>query len=210
LVAAGLSVLGGFAVVGFRPSISVERFDYGSLALAIGLGFALVYRLGAGWHGLGRRGLAAVVCGTVALAVSVVYAELLRQYGSAGVIDQVFAGARWSRETFGAAPRPLQVLIGWPALVWGCHMRARRRQGWWVCVFGCAATVSVAGTLTNPATGWIEAGLIVAYSLGLGMIIGFILIRIDLMLTGSRGSRARRAEELTAVRPEPKRLYPLL
>ena len=61
---------------------------------------------------------------------------------------------RWSRENLGAVPRPMQVLVGIPALVWGCHMRARRRQGWWVCAFGIAATSSVAGILVNPAPGW--------------------------------------------------------
>ena len=35
---------------------------------------ALVYRLGAGFHGLGRRGLIAVTVGTLALLVTVGYA----------------------------------------------------------------------------------------------------------------------------------------
>lgn len=210
MLAVGVSVLGGIAVVGFRPEVVLERFDYATLMLALALGFSLVFRLGAGWHGLGKRGLAVVLAGTAVLAVTVAYAEMLRRYGSEDLLSTVFSAVRWMRDTLGAAPRPLQVAIGWPALVWGCHMRARRRQGWWVCVFGVAATSSVAGTLVNPATGWLEAGLITAYSLVLGLVIGYAMIRLDLLLTGPRGSRARRAEELTAVRPEPARTQPLL
>jgi hypothetical protein len=90
-------------------------------------------------------------------------------------------------------------------------MRARRRQGWWVCVYGVAGTASVAGGLMNPATSLVEAALIVAYSLPLGLILGYGVIRLDLLLTGAGGgSRARRAEEATALRPEPRRFEPLL
>lgn len=210
LLAVGISVIGAFAVVGFRPVVALERFDYVSLAFAFVCGFALVFRLGAGWHGLGRRGLAVVLVGSAALALSLAYAELLRSYGSASIIDGVFAGVRWTRAHLGAVPRPLLVLVGLPALVWGCHMRARRRQGWWVCVFGVAGTSSIAGGLMNPETSLLEAALIVAYSLPLGLLVGYAVVRLDLMLTGPRGARARRAEELTALRPEPKRFEPLL
>jgi hypothetical protein len=210
LIAVLVSALGAVAAVGFRAEVQVERFDYAALVIAFVLGFALVFRLGAGWHGLGRRGVLVVLAGSAALAVSVAYAEMLRRYGSTQMLDVVFDSARWLRDTVGAVPRPLQVLVGIPALLWGCHMRARRRQGWWVCVFGCAATASVAGTLVNPETGWLEAGLITAYSLGLGLIVGYALIRLDLAISGSRGSRARQEEQLGAVRPEPTRLQPLL
>src|SRR3954452_12070226 len=46
------------------------------------------------------------------------------------------AGRRpWSRNHLGAFPRPIEAVLGVPALAWGCHMRARRRQGWWLCAF---------------------------------------------------------------------------
>ena len=210
LIAIAISALGAVAAVGFRAEVQVERFDYAALIVAFALGFGLVFRLGAGWHGLGRRGVLVVLAGSAALAVSIAYAETLRRYGSADMVDLVFDAVRWVRDTIGAVPRPMQVLVGIPALLWGCHMRARRRQGWWVCVFGCAATASVAGTLVNPGTGWLEAALITAYSLVLGLALGYALIRLDLALSGSRGSRARQQEQLGAVRPEPTRLQPLL
>ena len=64
--------------------------------------------------------------------------------------------------------------------------------------------------LVNPATGWLEAGLIIVYSLLPGLVLGYLLIRVDLLFTGPRGRRARGEEEATAIRPEPARLQPLL
>jgi hypothetical protein len=210
LVAVALAAVGALAVVGLRPVVALDRYDYVSLVFSFGLVFALVFRLGAGWHGLGRRGLVVVLVGTVALALSITYAELLRRYGSAAFIDAIFEGLRWLHDTAGAIPRPLQVMVGFPALMWGTWMRARRRQGWWVCAFGVAGTVSVAGGLMNPAASLLESVLVVCYSLVLGVVVGYLVIRADLLLTGPRGRRARQAEELTALRPEPQRFEPLL
>lgn len=209
LVALLISCVGALAVVGFRPMISLERFDYVSLALAFLLAVVLVYRLGAGLHGLGRRGAVVLLVGGVSLALTLAYAELLRRYGSQSMVDDVLDGVRWVRANLGAVPRPIQVLVGVPALVYGTHLRARRRQGWWVCVFGVALTCSVAGIMTNPMTGWLEAGLIILYSVLPGLVLGYLVIRVDLAFTGPRGRRARREEELAASRPEPARLQPL-
>ena len=112
---------------------------------------------------------------------------------------------RWCRDHLGAFPRPIETILGVPALVWGCHMRARRRQGWWLCAFGVAATAPVATALVNPAISLVECGLSVAYGLVVGLVIGYAVIRVDLAVTGSRGTRGRRAEEANAVRPEPSR-----
>lgn len=209
LVALLVSGIGALAVVGFRPTISLERFDYVSLAFSFALAVVVVYRLGAGLHGLGRRGAVVLLVGCLSLAVTLAYAELLRRYGSQALVDDVLDGVRWVRANLGAVPRPIQVLIGVPALVYGTHLRARRRQGWWVCVFGVALTCSVAGMMTNPMTGWVEAGLIIVYSTVPGLLIGYLVIRVDLALTGPRGRRARREEELAATRPEPGRFRPL-
>ncbi|KQY57541.1 hypothetical protein ASD66_07380 [Nocardioides sp. Root151] len=201
--------VGSLGVVGFRPTVSLERYDYVSLALAFMLVVVLVYRLGAGLHGLGRRGLIVVAVGTVALTVALAYAELIRRYGSEEFVDDILDGVRWMRANLGAVPRPIQVLVGVPALVYGTHLRARRRQGWWICAFGVGSTCSVSGILINPMTGWLEAALIIVYSTILGLGLGYVVIRVDLALTGPRGSRARRAEEQTASRPESSRFRPL-
>jgi hypothetical protein len=210
LVAVLLAGIGALATIGFDPVISVVRFEYATLGLAMVGAFGVVYRLGAGLHGLGRRGLLVVaVCGAV-LAVTLLYAELLRRYGSQELVDSLLDGVRWSRDHLGAFPRPIEAVLGVPALAWGCHMRARRRQGWWLCAFGVAATAPVANALVNPAISLLECGLSVLYALVVGLAIGYVVIRTDLALTGSRGQGGRRLEEARAVRPEPPRTAALL
>ena len=166
--------------------------------------------LGAGFHGLGRRGVIVVVVGAVILGLTLAYAELLRRYGTPVLVEWIFDGVRWLRDHLGASPRPILAFLGVPALVWGTHMRARRRQGWWVCAFGVGATAPIAQLLIDPGVSRTEAGLATLYGLVLGLVVGALLIRADLAITGQRGRGARRAEEAAAVRPEPKRIDALL
>ncbi len=209
-IAVGLAAIGALATVGYEPAITLVRFEYATLVLAMLGSFGIVYRLGAGLHGLGRRGTVIVLIGAVVLALTLAYAELLRQYGTPGLVSTLLDSVGWIRERLGAFPRPLETVLGIPALAWGCHMRARRRQGWWVCAFGVAATAPAAQALLNPSITLLESALSVIYGLVLGLAIGFVIIRVDLALTGPRGARARRAEEAAAVRPEPPRTSPLL
>jgi hypothetical protein len=202
--------IGALATVGFEPTVRLVRFEYLTLGLALLGAFGVVYRLGAGLHGLGRRGVFAVLVGSLVLALTLAYAELLRRYGTPGLVTSLLDGVHWSRDHLGAFPRPIETVLGIPALAWGCHMRARRRQGWWVCAFGVAATAPVAQALLNPAISLVESGLSVVYGLVLGLALGFVVVRVDLAFTGPRGSRARRAEEAAAGRPEPARTSPLL
>lgn len=210
VIAVVIAAIGGLAVVGLRPSVDVGRFEYVTLGLAIASAFVVVYRLGAGFHGLGRRGVFIVVFGAGVLGLTLAYAELLQRYGTPVLVEWIFDAVRWLRATIGASPRPIVALLGIPALVWGTHMRARRRQGWWVCAFGVGATVPVAQALLDPAVARTEAALALGYGLLVGLGVGMVLIRADLALTGQRGRRARRAEEATAVRPEPDRIQALL
>jgi len=197
------------AAVGFQPTVSATRFDLVTLVVGLVLAFAIVHRLGAGLHGLGRRGLLIVVLGATILMATLLYAELLRRYGAEGVVSSVLAFVDRTREAFGAFPRPLVVLLGIPALTWGTHLRARRRQGWWVTAFGVAATVPMAAGLISPGSTFLEAALRALYSLVLGLPLGYLLIRLDLALTGTRGRRGRRAEEAGPHRPEPARFCEL-
>lgn len=210
VIALCVAGVGAMATVGFEPAIHKERFEYVGLGLAFLGAIVLVYRLGAGFHGLGRRGLVIVGIGAVVLAATLLYAELLRRYGSTGLVDQLLEWVAWSRDTLGAFPRPIETVLGVPALAYGCHMRARRRQGWWVCAFGVAATSPTATALANPAVSVTEATLSVVYGLVVGLVLGWLLIRLDLALTGQGGRRSRVAEQAAAVRPEPRRFEPLL
>lgn len=205
-----VAAVGALATVGFEPRIALVRFEYVTLGLALVAAFLLVVRLGAGLHGLGRRGVAIVLVGTVLLAVTLAYAELLRRYGTPGLVSSLLDAVRWSRDHLGAFPRPIETVLGVPALVWGCHMRARRRQGWWVCAFGVCATAPVANALANPSISLLECTLSVVYGAVVGLVIGYVVIRLDLALTGPRGRRSRRAEEEAAGRPEPRRTEALL
>lgn len=210
LVASAIASVGGLATVGLDPDIDLLRFQYVTLGLALVAAFGLIYRLGAGLHGLGRRGVFIVVFGAVVLGVTVAYAELLRRYGTPALVAQLDLWVQWLDTTFGSAPRPIVALLGVPALVWGTHMRARRRQGWWVCAFGVGATVPMAQALLDPAAGRVEAALGLGYGLVVGLVLGALLVLADLALTGNRGRRGRRAETAGAVRPEPRRIEALL
>lgn len=209
-VAVLIAALGALATVGLQPTLDVVRFEYVSLGLALVGAFGVVYRLGAGFHGLGRRGIFIVVFGAVVLGLTLAYAELLARYGTPALVEWAFDAIRWLRETIGASPRPIIALLGIPALVWGTHMRARRRQGWWVCAFGVGATAPIAQALIDPTVAREETGLAIGYGLLLGLVVGVLLIRADLALTGQRGRGARRAEEAAAIRPEPARIEALL
>ena len=61
-----------------------------------------------------------------------------------------------------------------------------------VCAFGAAATAPVATCLLNPEIGALEAALSVLYGLIVGALIGAVVIRIDLFLTGSPATGTRR------------------
>lgn len=205
-----IAAVGAMAAIGFEPAINVDRFEYAALGLALVGAFFVVFRLGAGFHGLGRRGLIVVAIGAVLLSVTLLYAELLRHYGSSGFVDDLLSMVRWSRDTLGAFPRPISTILGVPALVYGCHMRARRRQGWWVCAFGVAATGATATALANPAIEISESLLSVGYGLVIGILIGWLIIRLDLAFSGNGAKGRRVAEQATAVRPEPGRTAALL
>jgi hypothetical protein len=209
LIATFISGATAMAAVGFEPTVVASRFDYASLLIALVLAFALVHRLGAGLHGLGRRGILVVAVGLAVLVLTLAYAELLRRYAALSAIESLMQFVDWTTARIGAFPRPLVVLLGIPAIVWGCHMRARRRQGWWVCAFGVAATVPMAQALVDPDGSFVEAGLRGLYSIVLGLAWGYLVVRVDLALTGPRGRRGRRAEEATAHRPEPSRFAEL-
>ena len=210
VVATAVAAVGAFAAEAYGAEVSAERSGYLVLGISLLGALLLVYRLGAGLHGLGRRGLVMILGGVGLLTVTLAYTEALSRWGSPELIqtlDQSIAGLR---DQIFAMPRPIEVLLGVPALAWGVSTRARRRQGWWVCAFGAAGLAVVSVALLDPTVPLAEAGLSLLYSLALGLIVGYAVIRADLFLTGPRGRRARRLEEAAAHRPEPGRMQPLL
>ena len=69
-----------------------------ALLLSLALVFTIVYRLGAGLHGLGRRGLIIVAIGLAVLFATLAYAELLRRYGAQSVVSSILDFAEALRE----------------------------------------------------------------------------------------------------------------
>ncbi|QNN54543.1 hypothetical protein [Nocardioides mesophilus] len=210
LVAVLVAAVAALAAPAYGAEVSVERTGYVVLGLALVGTLLVVYRLGAGFHGLGRRGAVVIVAGLLLLAVALAYTEALARWGSPELIATLEDGYDRVHDLLGAVPRPLEALLGLPALAWGVSTRARRRQGWWPCAFGAAGLAVVATALLDPRRSLGEAGLELGYGVGLGLLLGYLVIRGDAFLSGNRGVRARRAEEAAAHRPEPPRAAALL
>jgi len=143
------------------------------------------------------------------------YAEGLRRYGAPGLVNTLLDGRQRALDNLGGAPRPVEALLGVPALVWGTHMRARRRQGWWVCAFGVTAAAQVTHTFLDPGLTLADAGLTTLYGVVVGVLLGIVVIRLDLVLSGNSrrraaGRRARTEDTGSTLRPEPGRTQPLL
>lgn len=206
-----VATAGALAVGGLSVDLDVDRFGYTVLGLGLAATIALVYRLGGGLHGLGRRGLAAGLGALVLLAVALVYTAALGTYGSPELITQVDTARAWVRDHLGAVPHPIEALVGIPALAWGVSARDRRRQGWWVCAFGTAGTAGAASRLVDPAVTEAATALGAAYSLVVGLLLGLVVIRLARLVTHRRGPRRgrRTPEEGGVHRPEPPRLRAL-
>nr|MDQ4008998.1 hypothetical protein [Actinomycetota bacterium] len=169
----------------------------------------VAHRLGGGVRGLGKRGGFVIASAVVVIVVGLAYSEALRRWGSPGVTDAMADLRQVLVGVFGAVPRPLELFIGFPALVWGLATRAELRQGWWLCAFGSLGTAGVATSLATTAQPGQEL-LSTLYSVLAGLVLGFVVWRLDRLLTGPRGRRARRVQRALPLRAEPTRSRPLL
>jgi hypothetical protein len=209
IIASGIGWIGALGVVAYGPrarlDVDLVRFGYAVLGLSLIGAIALVYRLGAGLHGLGRRGYAVAGGAVLMLAVALAYSEAIAQWGSRDLVGTIDDFRDSTKDMLGAVPHPIMALLGYPALVWGVFMRARRRQGWWVCAFGVAVTSPSATRLVAQEVNPTSVVLGAVYSVLAGVLIGYLVIRVEQTLTGTHGRRARRDEEAEAHRPEPAR-----
>jgi len=204
-----LATLGALGVASFSVRLEVERFGYLVIGVAFVATVALVYRLAGGLHSLGRRGLVLAAGATVLLLVVLVYTAALTRYGSPEMVLQVRSAQEWVRDLLGGVPHSVEALVGIPALVWGVSMRSRRRQGWWVCAFGATATATVTHRLLLDDVFSLETALAAAYTLVLGVLLGYLLIRLERLLTGRPSRRTAHAAPPSFGREEPGRLKPL-
>jgi hypothetical protein len=213
VVATAVGWVGALGVVAYGPrarlDVDLVRFRYAVLALALVGAIALVYRLGAGLHGLGRRGYVVAAAAVLVLAFALAYSEAIAQWGSRDLVGTIDDFRDSTKDLLHAVPHPIMALLGYPALIWGVFMRARRRQGWWICAFGVAVTAPTATRLVAQQVNATGVVLGAVYSVVVGVLLGYLLIRVDQALTGTHGQRARRDEEAGALRPEPARFRPL-
>jgi hypothetical protein len=209
-LAVGVALLGAVAVAAYaaplRPVMLANVVLLSSLIAALWV----AHRLGGGFHGLGSRGAFVILSAVAVLVVGLAYSEALRRWGTPGLITAVETFHQTVANLFGGVPRPLEIFIGFPALVWGLATRAKLRQGWWVCAFGCLGTSGVATSLAAPGAVLGQELLSTLYSMLVGLVLGFVIWRVDRLFTGPRGRRARGAERAMPLRPEPSRSRPLL
>lgn len=189
--------------------ISVTRFGYAVLLLALVAALAVVYSLGAGVYGLGRTGLIIAAVLVVLVMIGLAYGQAMATWGNE-ILLAPFEGLRsWLATRFVTVPNPTMSLLGVPALVWGTSMRSRRPQGWWVMAFGVAATAPMMVRLLQPEVPLTVVVLGTLYSWMVGCLLGWVAIRVEQYMSGSGGRRARREEVAAAPRPEPARFAPL-
>jgi len=191
-------------VAGYDAPVASGRYNLVVLGLSLMTAIGLVWQLGAGLHGLGRRGLVLILAGAILVSGVLVYTRILGEYGSASLLDSVQSFTAAVRDRIGGVPRPVEVLIGFPALIWGVGTRASRRQGWWMCAFGVLGTATVTTSLAAPLVDPEYALWSTVYSAVLGGVLGLLLRRADVVFT-SRGRRANREPVDAFVRPEPAR-----
>ncbi|KAA1424963.1 hypothetical protein FE697_003435 [Mumia zhuanghuii] len=196
-------------VAAWNAPLVYQRFYLIVLGAALVTAFGIVWSLGAGLHGLGRRGVGLIIGGALVVVVLLVYGTIVRSYGSAGVVDAIDEAVVWLRDTIGGVPRPTEVLIGFPALVWGISTRSNRRQGWWMCAFGVVGTAVMASALGSPNADTLYVALSTLYSAILGLGLGLVVRALDPGSTSRSGRRAARRDGDTYVRPEPPRFAAL-
>ncbi len=207
MVSATVGTGGGLVVMAYDVTLRPFRFRLLVLVLVLVVALMVARRLGRGVGSLGRRGLVLIIGGAVLLVVSVAYTQAIRVWGSREFVAGLVEGKAWLEAKAGAAPRPIEALVGFPALVWGVVIRRRRRQGWWMCSFGALGAAGIATSFVQPRIGVIEALLATGYSLVIGAFLGLLLVAADRLIAGPGGRRMHEADER---RREPPRFQPLL
>lgn len=196
---------GTVAVAAWNAPVNYQRFNLVVIGAAMALAIVMVWNLGAGLHGLGRQGLLIPVGGALLLLLVLTYSSFVRAQGSQTVIDTIDQVVIFLRQNFGGVPRPVEVLIGFPALVVGVSVRSKHREGWWILIFAVIGTSVLTTSLVTPGALPSYIGLSTLYSSILGLAVGLVARHFAMRERSSRASRA--IEEATRV--EPPRSAPL-
>ena len=200
-----VALSGTVTVAAWNAPVSYQRFNLVVLSVALGLAITVVWNLGAGLHGLGRQNLA-ILAGVAALVLLVLaYSSFVRTYGSQMITDTISDLVIWMRQSFGGVPRPVEVFIGFPALLVGVSMRSRNREGWWIMVFAVIGTGVMTTSLVSPGAFPSYIGLSTLYSSILGLGVGLVARSIAVRDRSKRAARVVEPEQ----RIEPPRLAAL-
>lgn len=151
LIALMVATSGAVGVAAWNAQVDVEAFSLVVAGASLVLVLGLVWGLGAGLHGLGRLHLAWLVGIAVVLLLLIVYSNVVRTHGSEVLVELIDDAVYWMRTTIGGVPRPVEVFLGFPALLVGVRMRSRRREGWWIQVFAVLGTAVMTTALVSPA-----------------------------------------------------------
>ncbi|MCW2790154.1 MAG: hypothetical protein JWP56_2457 [Aeromicrobium sp.] len=200
-----VALSGTVAVAAWNAPVNYQRFNLIVITVALGLAITLVWNLGAGLHGLGRQNFAVLAGAAALLLVLLAYSSFVRTHGSQTLVDLFSNVVVWLRQNFEGVPRPVEVFIGFPALIVGVSLRSKRREGWWVLVFAVIGTAVLTTSLVTPGAFPSYIALSTLYSSILGLVVGLVLRHYVLK---ERSSRANRAME-QVVRVEPPRFAPL-
>lgn len=200
-----VTLSGTVGVAAWNAPVNYQRFNLIVVAVSLALAITLVWNLGAGLHGLGRQSLGILAGVAVLLLVLLAYSSFVRTHGSQTVVDMFSELVLWSRQTFHGVPRPVEVFIGFPALIVGVSMRSSRREGWWVLVFAVIGTAVLSTALVTPGARPSYVSLSALYSIVLGLVVGLIVRHF---VVRERSARAARAIEPIA-RVEPPRFAAL-
>ena len=200
-----VALSGTTAVAAWNAPVNYQRFNLIVIAIAMGLVIALVWNLGAGLHGLGRQHLAILAGGAALLLLLLAYSSFVRTHGSQALVNAFSDIVTWMRQNFEGIPRPVEVFIGFPALIVGVSLRSKRREGWWVLVFAVIGTAVLSTSLVTPGAFPSYIGLSTLYSAVLGLAVGLVARHYAMRQGSARASRA--IEEI--VRVEPPRFAPL-
>ncbi|MEJ7743182.1 MAG: hypothetical protein WKF73_11855 [Nocardioidaceae bacterium] len=209
VVSALLGLAGALVVAGFDVELRPFRFRALVLAVVLIAALVLAWRFGHGLHSLGRRGVWLIAVGVVVLIGSVAYVQAIRTWGSPGVAESLGDFKASVADLVGAAPRPVEALVGFPALMWGVSIRHRRRQGWWMCAFGALGAAGIATALVQPETPLRDSLSASVYDVVIGAVLGIFLIAVDARVTSRRIGQVE-TDASHDIRPEPSRLAPLL
>jgi hypothetical protein len=200
-----IALSGTVAVAAWNAPVNYQRFNLIVVAIALGLAITLVWNLGAGLHGLGRQNLAILAGVAVLLLLLLAYSSFVRTHGSQTIVDGLSELVIWTRQNFEGVPRPVEVFIGFPALIVGISLRSKRREGWWVLVFAVIGTAVLSTSLVTPGAFPTYIGLSTLYSAIFGLIVGLFARHYAMRQRSARAARA--IEEI--VRVEPPRFAPL-